>query len=58
LIGRKEIRQLFDKFHGDLFDIRFWKLMQSKIRDGQILTVFPYRMHRRFEPKRSLLPHS
>lgn len=36
-------RRQFTKMHGDLFDADFWKGLQERIKDGQVLDVFPYR---------------
>jgi isocitrate dehydrogenase kinase/phosphatase len=41
--------------HGDLFDADYWKDMQARIRNGDILTVFPYRVEKRFDPSRQPL---
>ncbi|MEM9918625.1 MAG: bifunctional isocitrate dehydrogenase kinase/phosphatase [Bacteroidota bacterium] len=49
LIGRKDIRELFIKMHGDLFGIRFWKRMQKRLRKGEIIDVFPYSKKLRFK---------
>jgi len=55
LIGRADIRALFFRLHGDLFEADYWKDMQSRIRNGDILTVFPYRVEKRFDPARQPL---
>jgi isocitrate dehydrogenase kinase/phosphatase len=55
LIGRTDIRNLFFALHGDLFDADYWKDMQARIRNGDILTVFPYRVEKRFDPSRQPL---
>jgi isocitrate dehydrogenase kinase/phosphatase len=52
LIGRKDIREIFFRLHGQLFEPSYWKYMQDRIRDGEILTVFPYRSEKRFDPDR------
>lgn len=36
-------RKEFAKMHGDLFDADYWKGLQDRIKDGQVLDVFPYR---------------
>jgi isocitrate dehydrogenase kinase/phosphatase len=35
------------KQHADLFHPDFWRSVQRKLREGQILEVFPYRPERR-----------
>lgn len=49
LIGRADIREMFFKLHGDLFDPRFWIQMQEQLREGKIMDVFPYRRRLRFK---------
>ncbi len=48
LIGRPDIRAMFLKKHGDLFEPKFWIDMQQQLRRGEILDVFPYRRRLRF----------
>ncbi len=48
LIGHSNIRQMFYKLHGDIFDVKFWIDMQKRIRNGEVVDVFPYRRRRRF----------
>jgi isocitrate dehydrogenase kinase/phosphatase len=52
LIGNPEVRALFHRLHGELFDAAFWRGLQERIREGAILTVYPYRLSKRFEPDR------
>jgi isocitrate dehydrogenase kinase/phosphatase len=33
--------------HGDLFEVDFWTCMQQRIRDGEIMDIFPYPSYRR-----------
>lgn len=35
-------RKQFMSMHGDLFDADYWKGLQERIKDGQVLDVFPY----------------
>lgn len=53
LIGRKEIRDLFLKYHADLFDVDFWIERQKQLRSGEIVDVYPYRQGLRFKNKYS-----
>ena len=48
LIGNREIREIFYKLHGDLFDIVFWRDMQKRLRNGELIDIFPYRESLRF----------
>lgn len=36
-------RKAFSSMHGELFEASFWKGLQERIKDGQVLDVFPYR---------------
>ena len=42
LLGHPAVRDIFMRHHADLLDAEFWQGHQSRIRDGQILDVFPY----------------
>jgi len=44
----KKIRKIFDKLHGDLFDVNFWIGVQDRIRKGDMIDVFPYSENLRF----------
>ena len=48
LIGNADTRALFSELHGDLFDIVFWRNMQERLRNGEIVDVFPYKESLRF----------
>jgi isocitrate dehydrogenase kinase/phosphatase len=49
LIGRPDIRAMFLRKHGDLFEPKFWIDMQQQLRRGEMLDVFPYRRRLRFK---------
>lgn len=49
LIGDRQIRALFFKHHPDIFEVKFWKDTQERLRKGEIIDVFPYRQHLRFK---------
>lgn len=49
LIGRQDIREIFYKLHGDLYDVTFWRKVQERLRSGEIFDVFPYRQRLRFK---------
>lgn len=48
LIGRNDIRELFYKMHGNLYDVKFWVDVQDRLRKGELVDVFPYRRRLRF----------
>ena len=54
LIGRNDIRKIFFELHNDIFEVKFWKEMQQKQRDGIIVDVYPYRRYMRFERTKSM----
>ncbi|MCP4418665.1 MAG: hypothetical protein GY805_18755, partial [Chloroflexi bacterium] len=33
--------------HSDLFDVEFWHKTQSRITDGNVIDIFPYRQRQR-----------
>lgn len=42
-----ELRELFMETHGDLLEAGWWKEIQSRIRAGEIVSIYPYtRAHR------------
>ena len=49
LIGRADIRAMFYKLHGNLFEAKFWRGVQEQLRRGEIVDVFPYRRRLRFK---------
>ncbi len=48
LIGRRDIKEIFFRLHGDLYNVEFWQNTQAKLRRGEIVDVFPYRQQLRF----------
>jgi len=48
LFGRRKIKDLFTRMHGELFDPEYWQGLQHAIEDGQVMDVFPYRRKKRF----------
>ena len=48
LFSKASIRDVFTAMHGDLFDADYWRGLQSTIRKGTVMDVFPYRRKRRF----------
>lgn len=49
LIGREDIRQIFCEKHGDLYEPNFWIEVQERLRQGEMMDVFPYRKRLRFK---------
>ena len=49
LIGRRDIREIFYRLHGDLYDVPFWRQIQERLKKGEIFDVFPYRQRLRFK---------
>jgi isocitrate dehydrogenase kinase/phosphatase len=41
------LREAFDRHHGELFEARFWRDVQRRLRAGEILDVYPYPRGRR-----------
>ncbi|MEZ5560674.1 MAG: bifunctional isocitrate dehydrogenase kinase/phosphatase [Pseudomonadales bacterium] len=48
LFGRREIKEIFTRMHGELFDPEYWRGLQRAIERGRIMDVFPYRRKKRF----------
>ncbi|MCB0553288.1 MAG: bifunctional isocitrate dehydrogenase kinase/phosphatase, partial [Phaeodactylibacter sp.] len=48
-IGRQDIREIFYRQHKDLYDVKFWRDVQERLRKGEIFDVFPYRQRLRFK---------
>ena len=38
-----QIRKEFAKLHGDLFEADYWKGLQQRIEEGQMMEFFPYK---------------
>lgn len=49
LIGNPAIKAIFYELHHDLYDPKFWKDTQKKLKAGEILDTFPYRRRLRFK---------
>jgi isocitrate dehydrogenase kinase/phosphatase len=50
MIGRADVKEHFLDYHKDLFDPNYWKNIQKKIREGELLHAFPYSKNIRFRP--------
>jgi isocitrate dehydrogenase kinase/phosphatase len=47
LVG--ELRELFAEAHGDLLTPEYWRGMQARLGEGEIIDIFPYRQQRRLD---------
>jgi isocitrate dehydrogenase kinase/phosphatase len=36
------LHEVFLQHHGDLFDVDFWRTMQERNREGEVIDFFPY----------------
>ena len=50
--GNPVARSGFEAQHADLYDYRYWRELQQRIRDGFVFDTFPYRRSKRFDPSR------
>lgn len=48
LIGRKEIRDILQRQHGNLFTAKYWIDVQERLKRGELVDVYPYRQRLRF----------
>jgi isocitrate dehydrogenase kinase/phosphatase len=46
-----ELREAFMEAHSDLFEVEFWREMQSRIQSGEIVDIFPYKQSQRLRYK-------
>jgi isocitrate dehydrogenase kinase/phosphatase len=44
---QKTLKEVFMKYHGDLFEVDFWHRIQSRIDAGTSIDIFPYEQSRR-----------
>ncbi|MBI5030824.1 MAG: bifunctional isocitrate dehydrogenase kinase/phosphatase [Chloroflexi bacterium] len=40
-------REVFTEYHGDLFTVNFWQSTQDRIKNGQVIHIFPYPPNKR-----------
>jgi len=43
----RELRQVFEAHHSDLFDAGYWQGIQDRLASGEIISIFPYPPQRR-----------
>ncbi|WP_226642409.1 bifunctional isocitrate dehydrogenase kinase/phosphatase [Microbulbifer variabilis] len=46
--GNPTARAAFERLHSDLYDYRYWRRLQDRIRAGHVESAFPYRRKWRF----------
>jgi isocitrate dehydrogenase kinase/phosphatase len=49
LVPSGEVRDAFLKAHGDLLGIDFWRGVQQRLGNGEVVDVFPYRREARLQ---------
>lgn len=48
LFPNKTMRETFMRLHPDVFDAQYWNTVKNKLKQGEILDVFPYPTSQRF----------
>lgn len=48
LFNSPRLRNTFRELHGDLYTVDYWQDVQRRIREHQVMDVYPYRRRRRF----------
>jgi isocitrate dehydrogenase kinase/phosphatase len=46
------LRQEFEEHHRDLYTAAYWRGMQARVRDGELVDIYPYHRSRRLRPDR------
>lgn len=47
---RGDLRQLFERHHGDLFETTFWRTLQDRNRQGEVIDFYPYNKNQKLQP--------
>lgn len=50
MIGRADLKAHFLEYHKELFDPEYWRSLQERIRNGELIHAFPYPEEIRFRP--------
>ncbi|MCB1693060.1 MAG: bifunctional isocitrate dehydrogenase kinase/phosphatase [Pseudomonadales bacterium] len=58
LFNTSHLKEIFRENHADLFTVEYWQDVQQKIRDQQVMDVYPYRRKRSFRRSFSGTPMS
>ncbi|TDQ18755.1 isocitrate dehydrogenase kinase/phosphatase [Algoriphagus boseongensis] len=53
MIGRSDLKAHFLEYHKDLFDPAYWRSIQDRIEQGELIHAFPYPEEIRFRPGES-----
>jgi isocitrate dehydrogenase kinase/phosphatase len=51
-----ELRQAFERVHGDLTGVEYWKSVQDRIRAGDVIDFHPYADAHRLRPREPVKP--
>ena len=43
------VREAFKAHHADLFDVRYWHSVQTRLKAGEVIDIFPYAPHQRLQ---------
>ncbi len=46
---RGRLREVFERHHGDLFGTQFWRALQDRNRQGEVIDFFPYSADQRLQ---------
>ena len=46
---RGDLRQLFERHHGDLFETTFWRTLQERNRQGEVIDFYPYNKNQKLQ---------
>jgi isocitrate dehydrogenase kinase/phosphatase len=46
-----QVREAFLRGHSDLFEVDFWRGLQERHRQGEVISFFPYSPERRLRPE-------
>ena len=49
---RGDLRQVFEAHHADLFDTAFWRALQDRNAQGEVIDFFPYSNEQRLAASR------
>ncbi|RIW12733.1 bifunctional isocitrate dehydrogenase kinase/phosphatase [Algoriphagus lacus] len=50
MIGRADLKPHFLEYHKELFEPEYWRSLQERIRNGELIHAFPYPEEIRFRP--------
>ena len=41
------LRETFVQHHGDMFEVDFWQKLQTRLKAGEVLDIYPYAQNKR-----------